>query len=356
MRPGPLPPHLGSSFSVVDAIASGATARRMRASDLEIPFRGVRRRLVINGLADAGPARSVAGRSDAGLSDTGRSDAASRPAIGAARAAEARILANARAYAHCMTEHEFFSHVTAAVIWGIPLAYAAIRDSRVHVSVMAPHRASKRLDVVGHQARAGLVTVCTHPVTGLRVSSPASTWASLATVLTHPYDLVAAADAVVHVPRMPGGFAFSAGERTEPLATIDDLGSCVTAGRRVGIRALRVALPRVRTGAASRPETWTRLTILDAGLPEPVLDHDVFDEHGTFVACVDLAYPELRIAIEYDGGQHRTDAQQWARDIDRLEALAALGWHVIRVDRRLLFERPRELARRVAAARARRGA
>jgi hypothetical protein len=229
-----------------------------------------------------------------------------------------------------MTEHEFFSHVTAAIMWGIPLPYAAVRDTRVHVSVMAPHRASKRAAVAAHQARPRLVTVRRHPETGLRVSSPASTWAGLATVRRHPYDLVAVADAIVHVPRMPGGFASPAGEREEPLATIDDLVACVGAGRRAGIGALRAVLPLVRTGAASRPETWTRLTIVDGGLPEPVLDYDVFDEHGSFVACVDLAYPQLRIAIEYDGGQHRTDARQWARDIDRLEARARVVRHPCR--------------------------
>jgi hypothetical protein len=368
----------------------------MRASDLEIPFRGVRRRITGEGRTDSendgrstntspnggrsvavspnpggadttrpntatsGTGRTTAAGSIAGGSDTGgshRSGSAGRPpASTAARIAEARILADARAYAHCMTEHEFFSHVTAAIIWGLPLPYAAIRDTRVHVSVMAPHRASKRAAVAAHQARPRLVTVRRHPETGLRVSSPASTWAGLATVLRHPYDLVAVADAIVHVPRMPGGFALPAGEREEPLATIDDLAAHVGAGRRAGIGALRAVLPRVRTGAASRPETWTRLTIVDGGLPEPILDYDVFDEHGSFVACVDLAYPQLRVAIEYDGGQHRTDARQWARDIDRLEALAALGWYVIRVDRRLLFERPAELVRRVAAVRARRAA
>ncbi|WP_243062356.1 endonuclease domain-containing protein [Humibacter sp. RRB41] len=118
-----------------------------------------------------------------------------------------------------------------------------------------------------------------------------------------------------------------------------------------GNRALRDALARVRTGSASRTETWTRLTLVDAGLPEPVLDYDVYDEHGMFLGCVDMAYPELRIAIEYDGQQHRTDSRQWMKDIDRIDRLVEEGWRVIRVTSSLLFQHPEELARRVRAAR-----
>lgn len=355
MHPAALPPRLGTSFSVAEAHALGVTDGRMRSSDLEIPFRGVRRAVGSDG--DGG---RDSGHSAGGASSTAARGAASNatPVPRAEHAArlQARAIENAITYAHCMTEHEFFSHVTAAIIWDIPLPFAVIEAEELHVSVLAPHRASKRSNVTSHQARTHLVTVRTHPGTGLRVSSPASTWASLGSVLRHPYDVVAAADAVVRIPRMPGGFAPRPDARTEPLATLQALEACVRSGRRVGIDALRAALPRVRTGASSRTEVWTRLTLIDAGLPEPVLDYDVYDEHGIFVACLDMAYPELRIAIEYDGDQHRTDPAQWARDIDRLEALAALGWYVIRVSSDLLFQSPRELVRRVAAARARRGA
>lgn len=46
---------------------------------------------------------------------------------------------------------------------------------------------------------------------------------------------------------------------------------------------------------------------------------------------VDLAYPELRIAIEYEGDGHRTDQEQWRRDIQRQQYLEGEGWMVIRL-------------------------
>lgn len=107
--------------------------------------------------------------------------------------------------------------------------------------------------------------------------------------------------------------------------------------------------PRVRAGAASRPETWTRLTLVDAGLPEPAIDHDVYDARG-FIGCVDLAYPERRIAIEYEGDHHRTDSAQWNRDIEKHDRLAAAGWRVIRVTREDVFSRPGVLVGRVRRA------
>ena len=57
----------------------------------------------------------------------------------------------------------------------------------------------------------------------------------------------------------------------------------------------------------------------------------VRDESGSFVARLDMGWPDLKLAIEYDGDQHRTDRKQYVRDIRRYEELIRLGWVVIRV-------------------------
>jgi hypothetical protein len=68
--------------------------------------------------------------------------------------------------------------------------------------------------------------------------------------------------------------------------------------------------------------------LLEAGLPEPVLHHRVYD--GTrFVAEVDLAYPELKIAIEIDGRVH-LEAEVRERDLPRQNDLVLSGWIVLR--------------------------
>lgn len=249
------------------------------------------------------------------------------------------------AFHFCVHMHdaEYFSHATAAVIWDLPLPL--LPDTLPHVSVAG--RAPRIRGIHGHQIDRGLSRVVTHPQHGLRVADPATTWAMLGGVLRHPYDLVAVGDAIVRVPRIPGP-----APRIERKAwgTVRELEAAVRAGRRRGAAALRGALPRIRGGVASRMETWVRLIIVDAGLPEPRTDHDVFDSHDRFVGCVDLAYPRLRIAIEYEGDQHRTDPRQWQRDIEKHERLADLGWRVIRISRDHVFGDPGSIVVRVRGA------
>lgn len=240
-----------------------------------------------------------------------------------------------------MSDDEFFCLVSAAVQWGIPLPGGFVTDVPIDVGVFWPHRSPRGRGVHGRAVKHELATVVRHPVTGLMVTDPATTWAMLGAVLRHPYDLVAAGDAVVRTPRHPSD--------PPPLATVGDLAAAVEAGRRPGVVALRDALPHVRTGSASRPETWTRLTLVDGGLPEPELNWDVV-EGGRWLARVDLGYPERRVALEYEGAHHLLDHAQWTADIERYDRLAAAGWRVIRVTKSDLFERPGRVVGRVRAA------
>ena len=57
---------------------------------------------------------------------------------------------------------------------------------------------------------------------------------------------------------------------------------------------------------------------------------DVLDASGHRIAIADLAYPEYRVIVEYDGEHHCTDRDQNARDVDRLDDLVQAGWRVIR--------------------------
>lgn len=75
--------------------------------------------------------------------------------------------------------------------------------------------------------------------------------------------------------------------------------------------------------AASPMETRVRLALHDGGLPPPVLQHPV-GRHR-----IDLAYPRIRLGIEYDGGYHREPRQARA-DLARQEFLTARGWRIHR--------------------------
>jgi Protein of unknown function (DUF559) len=121
-------------------------------------------------------------------------------------------------------------------------------------------------------------------------------------------------------------------------------------GRR-GIRQARAALNLVDGGAQSPKETWLRLLLIQAGLPRPQTQIQVCDEFGDTLAYLDMGWADAKVAVEYDGGQHRSDRRQYTWDIRRLEYLERLGWIVIRV---VAGDRPDDIVRRVRSALARR--
>lgn len=99
-------------------------------------------------------------------------------------------------------------------------------------------------------------------------------------------------------------------------------------GRR-GVVQLRKLIPVSDPRAESVRESWTRLAILDAGLPSPVPQFWV-EVDGTPTYRLDLAYPQHRIAIEYDGHEfHTMTDEQRSRDRARREWLRSNGWVVI---------------------------
>lgn len=102
-----------------------------------------------------------------------------------------------------------------------------------------------------------------------------------------------------------------------------------------GQRQLRDVVAVADPGAQSPWETHSRLTIVRGKLPRPKSQH-VIRVHGKFVARVDLAWPEWKVAVEYDGSHHFTDQAQARRDVERWNALTALGWTVIRVTKHQL--------------------
>ena len=103
-----------------------------------------------------------------------------------------------------------------------------------------------------------------------------------------------------------------------------------------GLSTLRRTLRLVDAGAESPYESLTRLMLVRAGLPAPQTQVPVVDEHGFVVAYVDMGWPDLRVAVEYDGVQHWADARQRRRDVERFNDLDRLGWIVIRVSSDML--------------------
>lgn len=117
-----------------------------------------------------------------------------------------------------------------------------------------------------------------------------------------------------------------------------------------GLRRLDSVLELVDPGAQSPKETWLRLLLIEAGLPRPRTQIPVHvDDYTTYY--LDLGWEEVMVAVEYDGEQHRVDRWQYTKDIRRSEALARLGWIIVRV---VAGDRPPDIVRRVLDARHRR--
>jgi hypothetical protein len=115
-------------------------------------------------------------------------------------------------------------------------------------------------------------------------------------------------------------------------------------------RARRVAA--LADGTAESPqETRLRLLLGRSGLPAPIAQFRVFDDEG-FVGRVDFAYPDLKIAIEYDGLWH-SERKAFLSDRERLNRLAAAGWTVLHVTADDM-RHPERLVARVRARRAQR--
>lgn len=274
-KPGPLSiPGEPVHFAVRQALVAGATRRRLRAADLQAPFWGIR----------SAPTQTLT------------------------------TLDRCTAFMLRMPQNAVYSHVTAAQVYGMPLPRRH-EDGPLHVGTPDHRRPVRAVGVIGHrlQLRQG---DCAH-VRRLPVTSPERTWLDLGAVLSLR-ELVAAGDHLVR--------------RSAPLTTIADLiqASDDYSGRR-GVRLLRAALPLLDEGSESARESWLRVMLVEAGFPRFETNQNVFDTNGNFVARVDLLNRRYRVALEYEGDQHRADRRQWQRDVARLRAVQAAGLHAIRV-------------------------
>jgi hypothetical protein len=97
---------------------------------------------------------------------------------------------------------------------------------------------------------------------------------------------------------------------------------------RRGTRRAEVLLALATGLAESPPESWLRLLVADAGFPLPEPQFEVRDLEGRLVYRLDMAWPEFRVALEYDGYEaHEGRAEA---DAERDRRLAGRGWTVVR--------------------------
>lgn len=114
-----------------------------------------------------------------------------------------------------------------------------------------------------------------------------------------------------------------------------------------GVRQLVMVLSLADPRSESPMETRTRILIVDAGLPRPEVQYEVFDQWGRLIARLDLAYPECRLGLEYDGRLAHTELSAFNRDRERQNELLAAGWTLLRFVARDVLWRPQYVVRQI---------
>lgn len=284
----PLPAEFrAEAFSVADAVRAGIPAARLRRADLFAPHRGIR--------------------------------VSTQPRTGVERAF---------AYLPNLGTHQAFSHVTAALLWGMWLPMRLQDDPAIDVLALAPHDRPAAAGVRGHRANSEPLAFAR----GLPAVSAPRAWAQLAPILSLE-ELVAAGDSLIR--------------RQDPVSELDDLVRAIRPGER-GAPHARRATRLLRAGTDSAKETELRLLLGRAGIPEPEVNGEIVTSTG-FSTPGDLVFREWKVLSEYDGKQHRVSKKQFERDVLRLEELARDDWTVIRI-LDVHLEDPYSVVERVAGA------
>ena len=207
----------------------------------------------------------------------------------------------------------FYSHSTAALLWGLTLPPWLQAERRLHVSIPAGHRAVDAAQIIGHEVKVAPFEVT--EISGLPVSVPGRMWRELAGMIALA-DLIALGDELIHHRR--------------PVCSRRDLVGAVQARGYRGRRNAMAALPLLSDRAESRPESLMRFALLRHGVPEMLVNVDVTTPDGRFLARPDITFADHPVAVEYDGDGHRTDRAQWRRDVGRLADLTGAGLEVVR--------------------------
>lgn len=277
-----LPLLLGPAFSLREAAAAGVGRARRDSRDLHRPFHGVRSRSI-----------------------------------------PSTFLERIECHHPRMKARQRYVGRTAARLWGLPLPHRWQPSEPIHIAVPLDVTPPQTAGVKGRRLAAHRAV--TWELGSALVVDPLAALFTIADELNIEETVIVLDALLTSADGYPGLIP------GRPVHTVDDIESKLRLWRAFpGHRTIRAALPLARERVESPKETETRRLITRAGLPEPVVQHEVRDG-GRLIARSDLAYPDLRIAIEYEGDGHRTDKTQWRRDIQRQRDLEDRGWLVVRL-------------------------
>ena len=218
-----------------------------------------------------------------------------------------------RLLAACWSAHglAFASHRSSAQLWGLP-------GGRTDLVEITCHRArrAKAAGIVIHESKL-LCPEDIRTVDGIPTTSVEQTLLGLAAVVRSP-TVEIALDRALHL-------GLTSSRRLEQFVELKG------AQGRNGVGVLRDLL-RMHDPLAglseSAMETKLKQLLRRHGLPNPTFQYEIWHD-GRFIARVDAAYPDHRLAIEFDSYEHHTGRLAIVRDNDRRNVLKRIEWQPI---------------------------
>jgi len=221
------------------------------------------------------------------------------------------------------------SHRSAGLLWGL-------LDGDQPVEVTVPLRRAPRLrDTVVHRST-DLTADQVVRRRGIPVTNPLRTMVDIGAVLG-PEEVEAALDRGLVAHR----FSVAAVEHALRQLARSGRSGCGVLRRVLDDRALGDQRPD------SLLEAHMARLLRDADLPPGRFQHVVRDAEGRFVAKVDFAYPDMRLAIEVDGWLSHGSRPAFHADRRRGNELVSVGWTVLRFTWDDIVRHPSAVARRL---------
>ncbi|MBT1176660.1 hypothetical protein [Bifidobacterium callimiconis] len=208
-----------------------------------------------------------------------------------------------------------FSHITALRYQGIEVPESCtLRTDRLHISFDS-RGARRRFKGVSEHYWSGSFEVTIDGGGGFYVTNPAMTWSQLSAYVSVESLAVIAGSLACRDPK-------------RKLTTLDDLERYVEENRGfAGRRRCLDIMPYLMENSDSPPESVLVVLVMRGGLGRPEANFRIDLPSGGF-RFADIAYPELKLAIEYQGAYHASPAQM-REDARRWNQLRVLGWEIV---------------------------
>ncbi|PJM73274.1 hypothetical protein CS006_04295 [Bifidobacterium primatium] len=211
-----------------------------------------------------------------------------------------------------------FSHVTALQLLGIePPLHCGLDDSLLHVVVQDQRQRHSTAGIQRHLWRNDFHLL--HLSESVECVNALTAWAQMSPFLNLG-ELIVLGDSLL---------------RRNPLlkqCDIADFAGFLRATNAFrGKAKCQKAVRFIPEGTDSSWETRIRLVLRQYGLPEAIPNFAVYDKNLGCYLHINLAYPDCKVGIEFQGDHHRTSKGQYAFDQKKKRHLEHQGWRIIPV-------------------------